>query len=638
MKRERHWNQSLDSGCSTGTGAGRVSFRLTITLWVMVVAASIAVAQDQQYPVVEQVVDVTRPPYSARGDGTTDDTEALQRALNEHVGRHHVLFFPKGTYLISRTLTWPKRWNGRENWGMTMVRGENRETTVIRLKDTTFTDPSKPGAILWCGGFGSADWFHNYVENLTFDVGRGNPGAIALQFYSNNSGAVRNCRFVAVDGSGLVGLDLAHRDMNGPLLVSHCEVVGFQRGIATSHAVNSQTFEDIVLRGQSRFGLDNEGQCVSIHRLISDNEVPALRSYGTLCLVDARLNGSRSASNQPAVINYNGGRVLLRDVITHGYSRALADVRTPDWVAALRVQGEDRPGSFGPQIFEYASEKSTSPFPSPATSPRLEIKDPPSVVWEAPSKWANVDAYGADPGGSSDSSAAFQKAVDSGATTVFVPGSYRLASTVVVRGAVQRVVGLGGQINYGIHQAPAFRIANGLASAVTLEHLAYIGGGIEVDTRRTVTVRSVSDSPIGFTDRAVGAEIYLEDVVTHALQLRGQRVWARQLNIENEGLHLENQGAQLWILGYKTERGGTLLSTRDGGRSEVLGGFSYTTTSGGLAPMFVNRDSTVYTWFAEVCFNGDPFKTLIEEFRSGESRNVSRGKGGTAPYVGRRME
>lgn len=43
-----------------------------------------------------------------------------------------------------------------------------------------------------CGGFGSADWFHNYVENLTFDVGRDNPGATAIQFYSNNTGAVRN--------------------------------------------------------------------------------------------------------------------------------------------------------------------------------------------------------------------------------------------------------------------------------------------------------------------------------------------------------------------------------------------------------------------------------------------------------------
>jgi len=105
-----------------------------------------------------------------------DDTEAVQRAINENTGRHRVLLFPKGTYLVSRTLTWPKRWNDRDNWGMTMLRGEERDSTILRLKDGCFTDAAKPQAIMWCGGFGSADWFHNYVENLTFDVGAANQG------------------------------------------------------------------------------------------------------------------------------------------------------------------------------------------------------------------------------------------------------------------------------------------------------------------------------------------------------------------------------------------------------------------------------------------------------------------------------
>jgi Pectate lyase superfamily protein len=587
---------------------------------------------NHQFPNSAAVIDVTQQPYGAKGDGKTDDTAAIQKALNDTMGLHKILYFPNGTYLVSATLNWTnKNTDQQPAYGFNWIQGQSPLKTVIRLKDNTFTDAAKSNAIMWCGGFGSADWFHNYIQDIKFDVGRGNAGAVGLQFYSNNTGAVRNVEIVSQDGKGLTGLDLAHRDMNGPLLVQNLVVRGFEIGIRTGNAVNSQTFEHINLSGQSQFGFDNQGQAISIRKLTSNNAVPAIRSYGTLSLLEAVLTGKDSASKVPAIINYNGGQLSLRDITTTGYGRALADIATPDFFAGFRITGADKTGSEGPKIGEYFSHTPTSPFGGAKKSLRLPIQETPEVPWDAPKTWAVVDAFGADPTGKTDSSSAVQRAIDSGATTVFFPGFYQIEKPVIIRGKVRRLLGTGAWIDYEGKSKPDFIVSDGTEKTVVIEHFSPINGGIEVNTNRTVVLRSLEAQ---ITHKGKG-RLFLEDVATGDLRLRpGQQVWARQLNVENEGTHVTNDGGNLWVLGYKTERGGTLLHTKSSGRSEVFGTFSYTTTAGKLAPMFITEDSSAYIFFTEVCYSGDPFAILIREIRKGIIKEVKRGDGTITPYIG----
>jgi hypothetical protein len=126
--------------------------------------------------------------------------------------------------------------------------------------------------------------------------------------------------------------------------------------------------------------LNNEGQPVSIRGLVSENAAPALGTDGTLLLIEATITGLPGAENSPALINYNHGRVFLRDVRTTGYGRALADMQTPDFAAAWRVTGEDKPGSLGPQVAEYSSERATISLPMSRVRNRRTTRLPPCFL------------------------------------------------------------------------------------------------------------------------------------------------------------------------------------------------------------------------------------------------------------------
>jgi len=202
--------------------------------------------------------------FGAKGDGITDDTAAIQSALNAYPNGNRIVYLPNGVYLVSNTLSWPAGTPGNE-FKRTTLQGQGENGVVIKLKNnaTGFTNPNAPKAVIFTGG-SPAQRFGNSIRNLTLHTGLGNSGAIGVQFNASNQGSMRHVTIESGDGQGINGLDMDFADEIGPLLVKGITVKGFQYGIVTGYTVNSQTFEDIHLENQSLYGFWNYSQVVII--------------------------------------------------------------------------------------------------------------------------------------------------------------------------------------------------------------------------------------------------------------------------------------------------------------------------------------------------------------------------------------
>ena len=160
-------------------------------------------AQSITYPAgAGLVLDVTT--YGAVGDNNpasaSANTAAFQAALaatrpgGAHAGK--ILHIPDGTYYLADTLVGGTA-GGTGALGTQSIRlhlqGQSRAGTVLRLIDSApgFGNATSPRPLVCLLDAPAAnDAFQNFVTNLTLDVGANNPGAVALDFHTNNGGGV----------------------------------------------------------------------------------------------------------------------------------------------------------------------------------------------------------------------------------------------------------------------------------------------------------------------------------------------------------------------------------------------------------------------------------------------------------------
>ncbi|MBD1847823.1 glycoside hydrolase family 55 protein [Cyanobacteria bacterium FACHB-63] len=583
-----------------------------------------ASAENIVFPADAGVLNV-KTQYGAKGDGITDDTAAIQAALNAYPNGKRIVYLPNGTYLVSDTLTWPAGTPGTGNdYKNTILQGQSERGTIIQLKNsaTGFTNAASPKAVIFTGP-APAQRFGNSIRNLTVNTGTHNPGAIGIQFNASNQGSMRQVTIQSADAQGVTGLDMNFTDEIGPLLVKGVTIKGFQYGIRTGFTVNSQTLENITLQNQSVYGFYNTGQVINIRKLTSTNAVTAIyNAGGRMTVLDSSLKGTGNAASRPALRSDFPLDLVVRNLATSGYQVAVQNANTT---------------LAGPDITEFVSGSVINQFPSPLRTLNLPIKETPDVPWDDPSTtpWANVVSYGAIPDDGKDDTAAIQAAIDSGKTTVYFPvGSYNLQGTVFIRKNVRRMIGTEANVEVPNTVNPGFQVVNGINPIVVFER---IGSGYNSTptlanaSSRTLVIRdatNVSGNMIGTGD------VFIENVVSNPSQswtFNRQNVWARQFNVENTGTHITNNGGNLWILGLKTERGGTLIDTRSSGRTELLGGLAYTTTAAPNGkqsdPMFISHESSISTTLGEINYGGGPkYTTYIRETRDGVTRDLAADK------------
>ena len=213
-------------------------------------------------------ISVTAPTYGAVGDGVTDDSAAIRSAAAAAAAAETDLYFPEGTYLVSRVdagtaycLNHPGgRWHGPGT--LKMAASQLSQTRVVHIATDGCT-----------------------VDGLTIDGNSSNQGASTDQRHGlildgATNATIRDCRLTNNDGDGLLVSD----DCEG-ISVTRCRIDNNRRsGIALTGTLSSDvSITDCRITGNDATPIDGESNNGHIDQVrITGNylEAASSDSYG----------------------------------------------------------------------------------------------------------------------------------------------------------------------------------------------------------------------------------------------------------------------------------------------------------------------------------------------------------------------
>lgn len=616
------------------------------------------------------VLDVTQAPFFAKGDGVSDDTEALCAAMTfvrEHRevvsrgektmchprgDRNWIIYLPDGIYSVRNTVSqnWPARamnilddWShinyfqvqsadeewelyrrspqGKPclhctdeltaidnndgcfirgqygsglvydeiNWNIRIF-GESRENTVIRLQDNA--EGFGPGAQRSVLSFfllqrGSNINLGNFLENLTIDTGRNNPGAVALRWNSSNWGGIRNVRLCSGDGNGAVALMLDCNNATG-----YCRdllLEGFETGIDLSAGRETMlVLEYATIRQMKKLGVhvgdarSGGGADCFNGRLLLVEETPCAMVVGQAGQ-GILLESSLEIQDKPWQI-FGNGFLLWRSLEARG--QRLADGCTAELQAAANLSWQS-----------------------------LEIREQPLFPSCVPAERIIVEDFGAIGDGHTDDTAAVQRAMDSGAPVIcFSRSNYVINGTVRIPATVREITGLFAGIQRSVRSDhlndshAIFTVAETAESPLLIHQIA-TGGGIFLDheAERVTVLEDImvlfnhcrvdaaednmlfpsavpQDAPLWRLYRNSHPEgprkkLFVTDCLgfaaddgMHDCSIENVAVWGRFLDTEHVETLYSFRNCQAWVFGFKSENTSTLIRACSNSHVEFLGG------------------------------------------------------------------
>ena len=517
------------------------------------------------FPLDSGIINVKN--YGAVGDGIKDDTAAILAAIaaipiydKSHIMRTTIVYFPTGTYLVSDTII-RKTADADPYYSNLPLFGDGRAHTKIKLANsaTGFGDAGKLKPViqtcshnylgLLVANGGGNEGFLNFVENMTIDLGTGNPGAVGIDNISNNTGSIRDVDIVT-HGAASAGIAMP-RVLIGPCLYSDVNIKGpFAVGMDFTRMFCNVVLENITIDGATGYGIRNRQTVLNFNNL----HINMVGGVGIANIDPDALPNVWDSANEGLIVGLNGtitgtGTAALVNTASINFK----NVRAVDFVVGGVPVMESYDGIY------HGRTKVGDPEWS------LPVKYPPAAPAISTSQWTKVTA----PVFPADATAALRMAfANPNAKIVYVPnGIYKFSQAIDVADNIERIEGMFSIfINAtSVPNTPTFRTSLTRTKTLHVRHCigeaGYVGAGSSGGLVRhrspnaKLVMRSCTalGTPIVWREPKAG-ELYCEDVQgTHAFIYGAAGAWFRQLNLEIATTKMTIDAAPVWILGYKTE-------------------------------------------------------------------------------------